>query len=208
MVEVCESLIYWTWKRFRNIKREFVDIFIFLDIKFYPCCILIKITFSYISLIWVISRNTKLHLKHSLVCEVCHSHSIWIKLTKSLNEHSMFQGCLQVENDHCVLMCPPKTSFTYKSGAKRGHKHNHRYTFSKVFRDDVRQKEFFDETMLERVKNFIDGQNCLVFTYGVTNAGKTYTIQGKAMCLCYLRPYLHFLFFNSYILRCINPFVL
>ncbi len=29
------------------------------------------------------------------------------------------------------------------------------------------------------VKAFIEGQNCLIFTYGVTNSGKTYTIQGS-----------------------------
>lgn len=28
--------------------------------------------------------------------------------------------------------------------------------------------------------DFLDGKNALIFSYGVTNAGKTYTIQGKA----------------------------
>lgn len=32
--------------------------------------------------------------------------------------------------------------------------------------------------MREIVKTYIDGVNGLVFTYGVTNAGKTFTIQG------------------------------
>lgn len=27
--------------------------------------------------------------------------------------------------------------------------------------------------------DFLDGKNALIFSYGVTNAGKTYTIQGK-----------------------------
>ena len=30
------------------------------------------------------------------------------------------------------------------------------------------------------MKAFIEGQNCLIFTYGVTNSGKTYTIQGSS----------------------------
>jgi kinesin family protein 20 len=33
--------------------------------------------------------------------------------------------------------------------------------------------------MLKLVQDFIEGQNCLVFTYGVTSSGKTYTIQGE-----------------------------
>ena len=28
------------------------------------------------------------------------------------------------------------------------------------------------------VKELLEGTNCLLFTYGVTNSGKTYTIQG------------------------------
>ncbi|EDO32132.1 predicted protein, partial [Nematostella vectensis] len=51
---------------------------------------------------------------------------------------------------------------------------------SRVFGPETTQKDFFDETSLGLVRDFVDGQNCLVFTYGVTNSGKTYTIQGTA----------------------------
>ncbi|XP_061196904.1 kinesin-like protein KIF20B [Saccostrea echinata] len=54
-----------------------------------------------------------------------------------------------------------------------------KYTFSKIYGQETTQKEFFNGTMLGIVKNFIDGQNCLVFSYGVTSSGKTYTIQGE-----------------------------
>lgn len=53
-----------------------------------------------------------------------------------------------------------------------------RYTFSHIFNENTTQKDFFSSTMLGLVKDFIDGQNCLVFSYGVTSSGKTYTIQG------------------------------
>lgn len=33
--------------------------------------------------------------------------------------------------------------------------------------------------MKEMVKDVLRGQNWLIYTYGVTNSGKTYTIQGK-----------------------------
>lgn len=36
----------------------------------------------------------------------------------------------------------------------------------------------FDGTVKDLVKNVLEGQNSLVFTYGVTNAGKTFTFLG------------------------------
>lgn len=40
------------------------------------------------------------------------------------------------------------------------------------------QEEFFSRTTLPLVRDLLDGQNGLLFAYGVTNSGKTYTIQG------------------------------
>lgn len=40
------------------------------------------------------------------------------------------------------------------------------------------QNEFFESTMKDIVKAYLDGRNGLVFTYGVTNAGKSFTVQG------------------------------
>ncbi|KAI5119917.1 hypothetical protein M0805_000882 [Coniferiporia weirii] len=52
------------------------------------------------------------------------------------------------------------------------------YTFSHVFPSDTHQAEFFTKTTLPLVQGLLQGQNGLIFTYGVTNSGKTYTIQG------------------------------
>uniref|UniRef100_U3K2C7 Kinesin-like protein n=1 Tax=Ficedula albicollis TaxID=59894 RepID=U3K2C7_FICAL len=49
---------------------------------------------------------------------------------------------------------------------------------SQIFGPEVGQKLFFDETMKQVVKDVLSGQNCLVYTYGITNSGKTHTIQG------------------------------
>ena len=40
--------------------------------------------------------------------------------------------------------------------------------------------DFFQKTTLPVVKDLLQGQNGLLFTYGVTNSGKTYTVQGGA----------------------------
>jgi kinesin family protein 20 len=77
-------------------------------------------------------------------------------------------------------MCyAPKDSHTFKNSTHGNSKANYKFTFSKIFPETTTQKEFFDSSTLGTVKDFIDGQNCLVFTYGVTNSGKTYTIQGN-----------------------------
>ena len=52
------------------------------------------------------------------------------------------------------------------------------YKFSHVFLPETRQAEFFTKTTLPLVRDLLDGQNGLLFAYGVTNSGKTYTIQG------------------------------
>ncbi|KIM66993.1 hypothetical protein SCLCIDRAFT_1210448 [Scleroderma citrinum Foug A] len=52
------------------------------------------------------------------------------------------------------------------------------YKFSHVFPPATVQEEFFSRTTLPLVRDLLDGQNGLLFAYGVTNSGKTYTIQG------------------------------
>lgn len=52
------------------------------------------------------------------------------------------------------------------------------YTFSHIFPPETTQSDFFIKTTLPLVRDALQGQNALLFTYGVTNSGKTYTIQG------------------------------
>ena len=43
---------------------------------------------------------------------------------------------------------------------------------------EISQQEIFTELVCPKIKEFLNGQNQLMFTYGATSAGKTYTIQG------------------------------
>lgn len=54
-----------------------------------------------------------------------------------------------------------------------------RYTFSSVFGPNVDQKKFFDTWVYDKVLRFLNGNNELLFAYGTTNAGKTFTIHGS-----------------------------
>ena len=54
-----------------------------------------------------------------------------------------------------------------------------KYIFSHVFKEKESQETVFNKTLVPvLVRLFLEGKNALVFTYGVTNAGKTYTIVG------------------------------
>jgi len=52
------------------------------------------------------------------------------------------------------------------------------YTFTHVFPPTTQQLEFFAQTTLPLVRSLLDGEDSLLFAYGVTNSGKTYTMQG------------------------------
>ena len=84
------------------------------------------------------------------------------------------QGCLKVENERTVALHAPKTSFTFKHQSRNAITSEtiQRFTFSRVFGPETTQKQFYKDTALDLVKDFINGHNCLVFSYGITNAGK------------------------------------
>ncbi|NWI53800.1 KI20A protein, partial [Calyptomena viridis] len=88
------------------------------------------------------------------------------------------QGCVCIENSETLLLKAPKNSFTMRSMERGVGQAVHRFSFTRIFGPDVGQKLFFDETMKQVVKDVLNGQNCLVYTYGITNSGKTHTIQG------------------------------
>ncbi|NXS56619.1 KI20A protein, partial [Brachypteracias leptosomus] len=90
------------------------------------------------------------------------------------------KGCVAIEDSQTVILNAPKESFAMKN-SERGIGHPvHRFTFSQVFGPETTQSEFFEGSMKELVRSYVNGVNGLVFTYGVTNAGKTFTIQGTS----------------------------
>ncbi|XP_008939345.1 PREDICTED: kinesin-like protein KIF20A [Merops nubicus] len=89
------------------------------------------------------------------------------------------QGCVCIENSETLLLKAPKDSFTMRSTERGVGQAAHRFSFTRIFGPDVGQKLFFDETMKQVVKDVLHGQNWLVYTYGITNSGKTHTIQGS-----------------------------
>jgi len=52
------------------------------------------------------------------------------------------------------------------------------FKFSDIYSEAVNQKILFENVASPMVEDLIDGKNGLLFTYGVTNSGKTYTMTG------------------------------
>lgn len=53
----------------------------------------------------------------------------------------------------------------------------------KIFGPETTQQQFYENTMKKMVNDVLQGENRLLYTYGVTNSGKTYTIQGTDFAL-------------------------
>ncbi|XP_030888068.1 kinesin-like protein KIF20A isoform X2 [Leptonychotes weddellii] len=88
------------------------------------------------------------------------------------------QDCVRIENVETLVLQAPKDSFAQKSNERGIGQAAHRFTFSQIFGPEVGQASFFNLTVKEMVKDVLKGQNWLIYTYGVTNSGKTHTIQG------------------------------
>ncbi|XP_075067466.1 kinesin-like protein KIF20A [Mixophyes fleayi] len=89
------------------------------------------------------------------------------------------QDCVTIENSEMVSLCAPKDSSAMRNCERGIGQSVHKFTFTRIFGHETTQAEFFEGTIKDLVNAFANGQNGLVFTYGVTNAGKTFTIQGS-----------------------------
>lgn len=72
----------------------------------------------------------------------------------------------------------PITSAKFKSSRQKEDMYED-YKFTAAFGPETGQFEFFHDTMLGCMENFVDGRNSLLFSYGITGSGKTYTLQGE-----------------------------
>ncbi|KAJ3589009.1 hypothetical protein NHX12_009859 [Muraenolepis orangiensis] len=99
-------------------------------------------------------------------------------LSAEERERAEEQGCVTIQHEDTLLLKAPKDSQTMKSAERGIAQSMHKFSFSKIFGPGTTQQEFFEDTMKDMVKDVLRGENRLLYTYGVTNSGKTYTIQG------------------------------
>ncbi|CAL4091661.1 unnamed protein product, partial [Meganyctiphanes norvegica] len=103
---------------------------------------------------------------------------------------------VDILDDNSIVLTAPTTSNTFKNSTHGISNISHKFTFSKIFGPETAQKPLFDSTTLALVREFMNGRNCLLFTYGATNSGKTYTVQGTSQDAGILPRTLEVLFNN------------
>ncbi|XP_047542555.1 kinesin-like protein KIF23 [Vanessa atalanta] len=86
-------------------------------------------------------------------------------------------SCIKIISPTTVLMSPPSTAISYRNEGNKTMK----YTFKEVFPPEANQQEVFDKVALPLVEGLIKGKNGLLFTYGVTGSGKTFTMTGEPL---------------------------
>ncbi|VDN97780.1 unnamed protein product [Rodentolepis nana] len=60
---------------------------------------------------------------------------------------------------------------------------SHEFEFSRVFDESATQSDVFKVVLLDRVSEFLEGMNVLIFAYGTTSSGKTHSLQGIFLLL-------------------------
>ncbi|XP_045065754.1 kinesin-like protein KIF20B isoform X1 [Coregonus clupeaformis] len=100
------------------------------------------------------------------------------------NEGGESQECVSMEPPDTVLLRAPRSSLStrrqtsHSDGDKPVSQTAQRFHFSQVYGPDTTQRQMFDGTVKRLVRDVLEGGNSIVFTYGVTNAGKTFTFLG------------------------------
>nr|XP_024655353.1 kinesin-like protein KIF20B [Maylandia zebra] len=88
------------------------------------------------------------------------------------------QDCVTIEGPDTVILKPPRSCQSNRQSDKSLPQTAQRFTFTQVFGPEASQRKVFEGSVRGLVRDVLQGGNCLVFTYGVTNAGKTFTFLG------------------------------
>ncbi|XP_017759887.1 PREDICTED: kinesin-like protein KIF23 [Eufriesea mexicana] len=88
--------------------------------------------------------------------------------------HSNDVSCIKIISNTSLVITPPESITNARNINKAI-----QTCFSHVFGPNTSQKEVFNIIALPLVENLVNGKNSLLFTYGVTGSGKTYTMSGN-----------------------------
>lgn len=90
-------------------------------------------------------------------------------------QHPADMACMKLVSDTTVIITPPESAINFRNSNNK----EIQTIFSHVFPPNATQKEIFKIVAVPLVENVIRGRNSLLFTYGVTGSGKTYTMTGE-----------------------------
>ncbi|XP_012273994.1 kinesin-like protein KIF23 isoform X2 [Orussus abietinus] len=90
-------------------------------------------------------------------------------------QHASDISCMRVISDTTIIVTPPESAMNFRNANSK----EIQTVFSRVFTAETKQKEIFNNVALPLVENLIRGRNGLLFAYGVTGSGKTFTMTGE-----------------------------
>lgn len=93
---------------------------------------------------------------------------VFCRLRPTLDE-----SCIQVLSSSILKLTTP-ANHVYRNGSER----QNQFMFKSIFTNETSQQNIFETVALPLVEGLITGHNGLLFTYGVTGGGKTYTMTG------------------------------
>ena len=93
------------------------------------------------------------------------------------NEDSEDNSCYEIINGVILRIKPPIKSFYSKLESTEFTKPNE-YAFNQIFDETYDQQAIFDHCCLPLLRKFFKGENTLLFCYGTTSSGKSFTIRG------------------------------
>ena len=99
-------------------------------------------------------------------------------LTQQEMQKQLNVNYFEILSDSGVTVKPPKNSVYSQNKQKLQALKQTVFQFSYVFQPEISQKDFFIASIYPCFEKFFNGDNLLIFSYGVTNSGKTYTMQG------------------------------
>ncbi|THD25192.1 Kinesin protein [Fasciola hepatica] len=116
-------------------------------------------------------------------CETkTHSHNelmrvfLRIKPLKFASNNANAEPVLVCSNRHTVVACPPEIQKNLRDTKRT----THSFTFSEIFDCRATQSKLFETVASDQIRCFLEGLNGLIFAYGTTSSGKTYTLQGSS----------------------------
>eukprot|EP00887_Chlorella_sp_A99_P004608 scaffold4.g4608.t1 len=85
------------------------------------------------------------------------------------------EDCVHAASAHSIAIAPPERSQAYRAGDR-----GQTYSFTRVFDASTGQTEYYEATAAPLVRDLLrnPGHNSVVLAYGITAAGKTFTIEG------------------------------
>lgn len=102
---------------------------------------------------------------------------VFCRIRPLANEGDM--SCVRLKNANTVILSTTEQIICHKHiGTGVGPQKEIQYVFKHVFEGTATQRDVFTTVAQPLVQNLINGRNSLLFTYGVTGSGKTFTMAG------------------------------